>query len=148
MNRQPSRPGLTYLDANAGRLVTEGPDVLGIKREIAARWPDVIEVYFDLIEEKWVIVEKCADGVERLVMPPRERLDMTVIEKLQRIDQAAHSQGDLNREFEREDELVDRAKDHSLSEAIGDGAERFYWALRKDGVSHRPEVFFPSKKAA
>lgn len=148
MNRQPSRPGLSYLDANAGRLVTEGPDVLEIKREIAARWPDVIEVYFDLIEEKWVIVEKCADGAERLVMPPRERLDMTVIEKLQRIDQGAHIQGDVNSKLEREDELADKAKDHALSEAIGDGAERFYWALRKDGVSHRPEVFFPSKEVA
>lgn len=147
MKRNPSRPGLSYLDANKGRLITEGPDVLEIKHEIASRWPGVIEAIFDVEDEVWLIIEHCTDGTDRLAMPPRKRLDMSVIRKLQRIDQASHPQGEeINRQLEREDELADQAKDHALSEAIGDGAERLYWAMKKDGITERPEVFMSSGK--
>lgn len=148
--RQPSRPGLSYFDANSGRLVTEGPDVLEIKAEIASRWGGVIEAYFDIEDEVWVIIEHCADGVDRLVMPVRKTLDMSVVHKLQRIDQAAHDQGDVHRKLELEDMQHDKEVDHRLSEAIGDGAERFYWAMKKDGITERPQVFMSSgkKKAA
>lgn len=146
--RQPSRPGLSYLDANSGRLVTEGPDVLEIKAEIASRWPGVIEAVFDVEDEVWVIIEHCPDGVDRLAMPPRKRLDMSVIHKLQRIDQAAHDQGDVNHRLEQEDAQADKEKDHELSEAIGDGAERFYWAMMKDGISERKQIPMRMKKTS
>lgn len=131
--RQPARKGLTYLDANRGRLITEGPDVLRIKDEIHARWPGVLECYFDTDTLKWVIVEKCADGVERMVMQTA-RLDRRVIEKLERIDQAAHAQGDVNKKLEAEDVQAERDKEHELSEAIGEPIERFEHALLGSGV--------------
>lgn len=148
--RQPSRPGLSYLHANSGRLVTEGPDVLDIKAEIASRWAGVIEAYFDVEDEVWIIIEHCPDGVDRLVMPPRKKLDMSVIHKLQRIDQAAHAQGDdVHRKLERENDRAEKEKDHAFSEQIGDGAERFYWAMMRDGISDRRQIpMGPRKKAA
>lgn len=146
--RSPSRPGLSYLDANRGRLITEGPDVLEIKAEIASRWAGVIEAVFDTEDEVWLIIEHCADGTDRLTMPPRKCLDMSVVEKLQRIDQAAHDLGDINHKFELEDAQSERESDHRLSEAIGEGAERFYWAMMKDGISERRVIPLQRKKAA
>lgn len=148
MPRTPSRPGLSYFDANKGRLITEGPDILEVKKEIESRWPGIISVFFDVEDEVWIIVEKCADGVERLaIQPPPKRLDMSVVRKLQRIDQASHPQGEeVNRKLEYEDAQAEKAKDHALSEAIGDGAERLYWAMKKDGITERPEVFMSSGK--
>lgn len=144
-NRQPSRQGLSYLDANSGRLVTEGPDVLKIKAEIESRWPGVLSAYFDVQTLEWVIVEKCADGVERLAMKTR-KLDMRVVEKLNRIDQAKHAQSTeaLHRKLEAEDRQTEKEKDHALSEAVGEGAERLFLALRKDGIIHAPKVYVSS----
>lgn len=131
--RQPSRPGLSYFDANSGRLITEGPDVLEVKAEIEARWPDVLSVFFDVEAEEWVIVEHCKDGTDRLVMTCKA-LNMRVVEKLDRIDQAKHVQGDLNRKYELEDDMAEKEKDHKFSEAIGDSIERFEHALMGSGV--------------
>jgi hypothetical protein len=123
---------------------------LDIKTEIASRWGGVIEAYFDIDDEVWIIIEHCSDGVDRLVMPPRKVLDMSVVEKLQRIDQAAHVQGDeIHRKLEREDEQAEKDKDHEFSEKIGDGTERFYWAMMRDGISERKQIpMGPRKKAA
>lgn len=143
--RQPSRPGLSYLDANAGRLVTHGPDVLDIKTEIEARWPGVIECYFDVEQEEWVIIEHCKDRVDRHVLST-QRLDRRVVDKLQKIDQMAHVQPDLNRKLELEDEQRERDLDNQVYEEYGEAHERLLSALKKDGVGGRPSVYFSSKK--
>lgn len=145
MKRQPSRPGLSYFDANRGRLVTEGPDILKIKAEIESGWPGVLSVFFDLEEEVWVIVEKCSDGVERLAVKT-DILSQKTIDKLHRIDQAKHRQGDVNRQLELEDADVERKKDHILSESIGEAGERLFTALKKDGILHAPSVYVTSHK--
>lgn len=131
-NRQPSRPGLSYFQANRNRLIEFGPDVLGIKTEIEARWPGVLSCYFDDYEDEWVIVEH-RNGIDDFVMKTK-RLGQWVIDKLQRIDQAAHPQGDINPKLEAEDAQAEREKDHQLSEAIGEPIERFEHALRGSGV--------------
>lgn len=119
--------------------------MLKVKQEIESRWPDVLSVFFDVELEEWIVVEKCADGVERLAMKTK-KLDMGVVEKLNRIDQAKHAQGDLNQKHENEDKDVERKKDHNLTEAIGEGAEKLFFALRKDGVINAPKVHFGSAK--
>jgi len=142
MKRQPSRLGLSYLDANRNRLVTEGPDVLEVKREIELRWPGILSCFFDVDAEEWVIVEKCPDGLERMVMKTKA-LGMWVIDKLNRIDQAKHtvSADALNHKFDIEDMETEKDKEHKLSEAVGEAAERLFLALRKDGIIHAPKVF-------
>lgn len=147
MKRQPSRPGLSYLDANAGRLVTQGPDVLDIKSEIEARWGDVISCFFDTHDEEWVLVEHCSDGVDRHVLSTK-KLGQWVIDKLHKIDQAAHVQGDLNHKYELEDEQRERELDHQVYEEYGEAHERLLSALRKDGIGGIPKVFFSGGKAA
>jgi hypothetical protein len=147
--RQPSRPGLSYLDANAGRLVTHESDVLGIKEQIESRWKGVLEVYFDTHQEEWVIVEHCRDGIDRHVLSTK-RLGQWVIDKLERIDQAVHSQdiAALDHKYDLEDRQAEKEHEHRITEATGEGAEKLYFALRKDGVINRPSVFFSSEKAA
>jgi hypothetical protein len=143
MRRRPARPGgLTYFDANRGRLITEGPDILEIKKEILARWPGILEVFFDTESEEWVIVEKCKDGVERLAFTTKV-LSSATIDKLNRIDQHKND-FDPNKQLEAEDRQAQKDKDHRFAESIGEGIERLYSALRKDGLIHRPQVFFKS----
>jgi hypothetical protein len=136
--RQPSRQGLSYLDANTGRLVTEGPDILNIKQEIESRWNGVLSVFFDVEAEEWVVVEHCKDGTDRMVMTTR-KLDSRAIDKLNRIDQAKHPQGDLNHKYDVEDTLEEHRREHRITEAVGEAAERLFFALRKDGVIHAPK---------
>jgi len=124
--------------------VTEGPDVLAVKSEIESRWPGSIEVYFDVIDERWVLVEKCKDGIDRFIMATK-KLDQGVIDKLQRIDAAAHAQPDLNRKFEAEDAQAEKEREHRLSESIGEPIERLFQGLKKDGVLHAPSVFIPNR---
>lgn len=131
--RQPSRPGLSYLDANSNRLVTYGPDVLGIKAEIEARWPGVLEIYFDTWQQEWVIVEKGRDGIDRHVLSTK-KLTQAVIDKLNRIDQAKHVQGDTNHRLEVQDAQAEKEREDRLSEAIGEPIERFEHALRGSGI--------------
>jgi len=140
MKRQPARGGLSYFDANRGRLITEGPDVLSIKDEIHARWPGVLECYFDTCELEWVIVEKCQDGAERLVMTTKA-LGPHVLDKLQRIDAAAHAQGDIADKLEKESDKAERDKDHAFSETIGEPLERLEHSL-KDVVLPVNQFFF------
>lgn len=140
MKRRPAGRGLSYYDANKNRLVTEGPDVLAIKAEIESRWSD-ISTFFDLDEDEWVIVEHCKDGTDRVAFTTT-RLSQATIDKIARIDQAAHVQGDVALKVEREADKAEADKDHALSEQMGEPLERLYHALRKDGVIHRPQVFF------
>lgn len=145
MKRQPARPGLSYLDANRNRLITQTEDVLGIKREIESRWPDTLSVFFDNWDEVWVIVEHCRDGVDRHVLSTKS-LGQWVLDKLNKVDAAAHVQPDLNRKFELEDIALEHQKDHALSEATGDGIERLFYALKKDGLIHAPQVFIGNSR--
>lgn len=107
--------------------------MLNVKHEIESRWPGVLSVFFDVEVEEWVIVEHCKDGTDRMALKTKV-LNMRIIEKLQRIDQAKHEQGDVNRRFEQEDAQAERDREHRLSEAIGEPLERFEHALLGSGI--------------
>lgn len=130
--RQPSRPGLSYFQANRNRLIELGPDVLGIKGDIEARWPGVLTCYFDDWTDEWVVVEH-REGMDHFVMKTK-RLDQSVIDKLKRIDQAAHPQGDVNAKLEADDAQAEKDREHKLSESIGEPIERFEHALMGSGL--------------
>jgi len=142
--RSPAKRGLSLVDANAGRLITYQDDVLDIKREIEQRWAGLLSVAFDQEQEEWVIIEHCQDGTDRLVFTTHA-LSQATIDRLQRADQASRSFVDPNEVYEAEDRKEQREKDHSLSEAVGEAAERLYFALLRDGLIHRPFVFFPNR---
>src|SRR5205809_79621 len=67
MKRRPAQPGLSYYDANVGRLVTEGPDVCDFKTRIRERWPE-LSCYYDVIQKEWIVVGKDIHGVEYFVL--------------------------------------------------------------------------------
>ena len=139
--RQLSRPGLSIVDANKGRLITYQDDVLDVKRRIEQRWSGQVSTFFDRDAECWVVVEHCKDFTDR-VMFTTQFLSQGTIDRIDRADQASRSYVDPNETYERMDREEERAKDHSMSEAIGEAGERLFLALRKDGVIHAPRVYF------
>jgi hypothetical protein len=140
--RQLSKPGLSIVDANKGRLITFQDDVLDIKRQIEREWPGLVSCFFDEdpSQECWVIVEHCKDGTDS-VMFTTDFLSQATIDKIHRADQASRSYVDPNKAYEDMDREEEREKNHSLSEAIGEAGERLFLALRKDGVIHAPRVY-------
>lgn len=144
--RRPAENGLSLVDANKGRLVTYGPDVLDMKRRIETEWKGILTCFFDEDNEEWVIVEHTADGTEKVAFTTPV-LSQATIDKIHRIDQASRSYVDPNEAFEAADREEQRAKEGRFSEAIGVAAERLYFALRKDGIIDRPQVFFKEKHA-
>lgn len=144
--RRPAERGMSIVDANQGRLVTYGPDVLDIKREIETRWAGLLSVFFDTDNEEWVICEHEKDGTVSVAFTT-QALCQATIDKIHRADQASRSYIDPNEVYEAEDAADERAKDRRLSERIGEASERLYFSLRKDGVISRPQVFFRSEDA-
>jgi hypothetical protein len=144
--RRPSKPGLSYFEANRGRLVTIEEDVLGIKAEIERRWP-TLEVYLDKEhfengDPAYIVVEKCTDGVERLV-GEYPTLDRRVIERLEAADNHIRGQEDPLAIVDAYNAQVEREHERKFEDAIGAANERLIWALQKDGVDAGiPKVFF------
>jgi hypothetical protein len=139
-----SKPGLSIADANGGRLITFEQDVLDIKAEIERIWAGVLSVFFDQVDMKWVIVEHCQDGTDRIAFKT-EFLSQATIDKIHRIDQQSRSFVDPEKAYQQADQEEVRDKDHALSEKVGDAAEHLYHALRRDGVISRPQVHFSDR---
>src|SRR6476659_10936192 len=91
--RRAAKPGLSYVDANRGRIVEFEDDVLGIKKEILSRWAGRLDCFWDKESMEWVVVEHCSDGVDRLVFT-ETALDQRVIDRLHRADTHAKGQED------------------------------------------------------
>lgn len=147
MNKKPralARPGLSLVDANGGRLVTYEQDVLDIQNDIRARWPGLVDCFFDLENEEWVITVQDPDGTERALFTT-EALSQSTIDRIHRSDQESRSYEDPNKKWDQWDREEDRAKDRRFEEAIGEVAERLFFALRKDGQIHSPKVFFSNR---
>lgn len=146
--RKAPRKGMTYVDANPGRLVTIEDDVLDIKRRIEQRWPE-IEVYFDsenFAEGKpaFLITEKCRDGVERLVCT-LPTLNEEVIRTLEKADTHVQGQEDFNAINEAYNAAVEEENNRKFEEQIGEAGERFLHALGKDGLRINPISFYATK---
>ncbi len=136
----PQRPGLSYVDANSGRITTEGPDVLDIKSRIRDLWGGTLEAYFDWHQMEWIVVENCLDGQQRFVLAckPREfterlvdRLraagNTTTVEQMNIVD--AHN------------ERLEKLHEDRLMETTGDAAERLMHAFRKDGLYDHCDIY-------
>jgi hypothetical protein len=134
--RKPARPGLSYVDANRGRLITVDNDVLGIKAEIESRWP-MLEVTFDTIDEVWCIIAH-DDTVDYLAInPPTPYLDQRIIRRLERADKVLNpteTGDDVLAEIDKFNAEVEREEERRFEDQIGDFGERFKHALKQDGV--------------
>ena len=149
--RKAPRKGMTYVDANPGRLVTIEDDVLDIKRRIEERWPE-IEVYFDKEnfsagKPAFLITEKCRDGVERLVCALATHNE-DVLRTLEKADTYVAGQEDFNAINEAYNTAVEKENERKFEEQIGEAGERFMHALGKDGLRVNPISFYRSPSAA
>jgi hypothetical protein len=88
-----------------------------------------------------VVVEHCADDTDRICFTTKA-LSQATIDKIHRADQACKDFEDIVANMDAEERAREREIDHNLSEAMIEVSERMYYALRKDGVIHRPAVYF------
>jgi hypothetical protein len=144
MRRRLSRPGLSYYEANRGRLVTIEKDVLDIKGEIESRWPNQLLVFWDKEDQIFVIVEHCSDGVDRLV-GTYPTLDQRVLDRLIAADNQRADHEDILDQIDKANAAIEAKRDALFSNQLGDAFERLDYALRKDGVVHRPQVSMANK---
>jgi len=133
-----ARNGLSYVDANQGRLVTFEDDVLGVKKEILDRWSHVLDCVWDEVDMQFVIYEKCPDGDERLLFAT-DTLDRRVIERIHRAYESDPE--DLLHEIDKQNAQLEKDKIFALSEKTGDAIERLQLAMHQDGITNRPKVF-------
>lgn len=141
--------GLTYLDANTGRLTTEGPDVCDVKSRLREIDPD-LSAYYDEVQEEWVVtwwdakknqdtlILTCGDltqGYEAILRARNDRPGALTG------DQMADK---LEKEQEQEDER-DMDKFRNIA---GDAAERMYHALKRDGFWDHMDISGPRTRPA
>lgn len=138
MKRELARPGLSYFDANLGRLVTETAEVLDMKARIKASWPD-LEVAYDHIDKVYVVIQKCEDGVERLALQ-RPYCDDRLIVDLAKADPTHRAYVDPEKAVDDHNASIERDRDRELEDLSGDFGERFIHALKKDGFMNHEEI--------
>lgn len=139
--RQQARVGLSYVDANHGRVVSIEQDVLDIQRQIMERWPE-LEVYFDKDQLEYIVIEHCKDGVDRLACA-RPYLDQRLLTDLENADSHRAGQEDPLDMVDALNDEIERRRDQEFSDRIGDAGERLLFAMRQDGVGGRLKLNFP-----
>ena len=134
-----ARPGLSYVDAQSGRIVEIQGDVLDVKTQIRERWPN-INVYWDNQEKQWIFTQICEDGTERLFMK-RKELDSRCVEAVAAADPSSRTYEDPIDAIDKHNAEVERDRDRRFENQMGDVGERFLHALRKDGVMDHPDIY-------
>lgn len=115
-------------------LVTLEDDVLSIVRSIRESYGDRITVHWEPTSEKFVFVENCADGAERLIFVS-DTLDARILDRLHRADSQGRGYIDTYEESERDQDRLHAEIQKGQSEQIYDMGERVAHALRQDGIA-------------
>ncbi len=136
--RKLARPGLSYFDANSGRLVTETAEVLDMKAKIRASWPN-LDVAFDDVDKKFIVIQHCEDGVERCFMV-RDYCDDRLMMDIAKADPTNRNYVDPEKAVDDHNASVERQRDRELEDISGDFGERFIHALRKDGFMNHETI--------
>lgn len=138
MKRQLARPGLSYFDANSGRLITETAEVLDMKARIKTRWPE-LSIAYDSVDKVYVVVQKCEDGVERLALQ-RPYCDERLMTDLAKADPTSSYFIDPEKAVDDHNASIEKDRDRELEDLAGDFGERFLHALKKDGFMNHEEI--------
>lgn len=142
MKRSVPSPGLSYVDANRGRLCTFTSDVLGYKETIQAMWPE-LQVVWDHENEEWAIIETDKLGAQSLVFATKS-LGQHTVERLQR---AQNCNSDALEEIESWNARLEREREQKATEALHEVGEKLAWAIRKDEFNGpEPRIFYDSNK--
>lgn len=142
MKRSVPLPGLSYVDANRGRLCTFTEDVLGYKEAIQARWPE-LQVVWDKENEEWVIIETDREGTQSMVFATASLGQHTI----DRLNRAQNCNSDALQEIESWNTRMEKEEERLFSEKIGAVGEKLAWAFRKDEMNGpEPRIFFSSNR--
>lgn len=147
--RNPARAGLSYFDANLGRLVTEGPDVCDFKsrlRELGS--PGELDAYYDVVEKRWIVTAKhVLTGTEYFVLA-----DADLGKAYERVQKArndapgAETADQFSARLEREQDEAKDAEMDVFREISGDMAERLIHAFKKDGIHDHENIYGPKPR--
>jgi len=143
MRRRLARPGLTYVEANSGRLVTETAELLDAKAEIRERWPD-LDVYFDHFERVFVVVQKVWSPehqchIERAFMS-RPYCGDKLIEDIIKADPTSSHFVDPEKAVDDHNAKIERDREREVEDIAGDFGERLIHALKKDGYMDHEDI--------
>lgn len=141
--------GLTYFDANMGRIVTEGPDVCDYKARLRELDP-TLSAYYDQMQEEWIVTfwdEKMSQDTFVLSDPDLGiAYERTCRAKNDR--PGAMTGDELATKFEKEQEAVEDENMQKFRNIAGDCAERLTHALQKDGFFDHENIYGPKPKPA
>jgi hypothetical protein len=137
-----AKRGRTFYDQNAHRLLRVEGDVLGVISEITLRWPE-LHVFWDDVDEHWVVAEVQANGDESLTTTAKE-LDQRLIDRLAASRDLSADQ--LLKQIDDHNAKIEREQDHRLAEAAGDLGERLIHALKRDGIYNHFDVYGTNRR--
>lgn len=139
MRRQLARPGLSYYDANEGRLVTETAELVDMKARIRSRWPN-LTIYFDKHQNEFVVTQlSIVDGVERFVLA-RPYCDDRILLDIAKTDPDHRQYVDPEKAIDDHNASVERERDREIEEIAGDAGEKLIHALKKDGFYNHESI--------
>jgi hypothetical protein len=140
--RRLARPGLSYFEANSGRLITETAEVLDAKAEIRKRWPN-LDVYFDHETNEYVVVQKITEQgveVERAFLN-RPYCGQRLMDEITKADPTSSHFVDPEQAVDDHNAKVERERDRELEEISGEFGERLQHALKKDGFMDHEDIY-------
>jgi len=134
--------GLTYLDANTGRLTTEGPDVCDIKSRLRELDPD-LSAYYDEDQEEWIITWfDRKKNQDTLILTCGDLSDgWDAIQRARNDRPGALTGNQMAAKLEREQDAEQNADMQKFRDIAGDAAERLQVALRKDGFFDHEDIY-------
>jgi hypothetical protein len=141
--------GLTYFDANMGRLVTEGPDVCDYKSRLREIDP-TLNAYYDTEQQEWIVT--CWNdkrNQEELVLTHPDlakAYEMTLAARNDRPGALTAEQ--LASKLEKEQDAEHEKTAVKFRNIAGDAAERLTHALEKDGFFDHENIYGPKMKPA
>jgi hypothetical protein len=145
--RAAARPGMTYMDANLGRLVEEGPDVTDAKSRLRELDPD-LSCYYDTFQEEWVVVwfNRKKNRDEFVLSDRHLERAYSRVEKGRNDAPGAETGDQMAARLEREQEQAKDSEMDVFRQMSGDAAERLIHAFKKDGIHDHENIYGPKPR--
>lgn len=127
-------------------LMEVDDDVLSIVRQVRDQYGDRVKVHWEPTTEKFVFVENCADGEERLIFMVDE-LDGRALERLLLADKEWWGHSDPYDQQEREQDRLQQQLEDEGRERVHESGERLAHALKVDGIDSPHPTTIPVKRS-
>lgn len=135
MRRTPARPGLSFVEANGGRLSTYTFDteVMDARERLKREFPS-LEFLWDHDEHEHLIVGTDTEGTQYLVFACKTFHEEEIRARCHRAD---NTKSDPLDEIDKHNAAMEKEQDRRFENQMGDVGEKLAWAFGKDGITHR-----------